>query len=68
MLLPNELWGQPRQALRTLLRSLGRKGGKKRFSMMTPEERSAFGREAVQARWGKAKAGKSGQARVKAKG
>jgi hypothetical protein len=33
----------------------GRKGGKARMAMMTPEERSALGRKAVRTRWAKAR-------------
>lgn len=31
----------------------GKKGGKRRLETMTPKERSAAGRKAAQARWGK---------------
>ena len=44
--------------------ALGRKGGKKggpaRAAKLTPEQRSASARKAVQARWAKAKIGKKG--------
>jgi len=35
--------------------ALGRKGGKARVKNLSPEERSAAARKAVQARWEKAK-------------
>lgn len=35
--------------------AFGREGGKKRASRMTPEQRSAAARKAVQARWDKRK-------------
>ena len=34
---------------------MGRRGGKARVAKMTPEERSAAARKAVQARWAKRK-------------
>jgi hypothetical protein len=37
------------------LRKLGRKGGKARAKKLTPEERSASARKAVQARWARKK-------------
>jgi hypothetical protein len=37
----------------------GRKGGKVRFSKLTPEQRSELGRKAVLARWAKQRKSKS---------
>jgi hypothetical protein len=37
----------------------GRKGGKVRFSRLTPEERSELGRKAVLARWAKQRKSKA---------
>jgi hypothetical protein len=36
-----------------VLRELGAKGGRARMAKLSPEERSEFGRQAVQARWAK---------------
>jgi hypothetical protein len=38
----------------------GKKGGKARMASLTPEQRKALARRAVQARWAKAKQSRSG--------
>jgi len=43
----------------------GLKGGKVRFSRLTPEERSALGRKAVLARWAKQRKSKSSASSVR---
>jgi len=52
-----------RQQFAEFGRKGGKKGGKVRASRMTPEERSAAARKAVQARWAKVKKTKATSAK-----
>lgn len=44
-----------KEQLREYMRQVGRKGGKARAKVLSPEERRAIGKRAAQARWNKPK-------------
>lgn len=52
---------------RELFRKLGSRGGKMRTKTMTPKQRSAAARKAVNARWSQAKTKSKAKAKTKAK-